>query len=342
MNSRVLLTTVSRVILFLTLAFCAAGALAERPAKIKLGTLAPKGTFYHRALQEMGEKWRHAQGNKARFIIYTDGSQGGEADTVRRMRIGQLNAALLSIVGLSKIDKSVTALQIMPMMFHSWEEVDYVREKLRPELEKRLLAKGFVALFWAEGGWVRFFAKKPAVYPEDFKDRKIFTWAGNNAQVNLMKTLGYRPVVLEVNDILPALQTGLINVVPTTVIHALAGQLDGPAPYMLDIKWVPIVGAAVITRKAWEAMTPQARKVLAAAADKVAGDIRARRETQEREAITAMQRRGLHVQHLTAEPLNEWRTLAAGVYPQIRGAMVPADIFDRVQQLLAEYRGTRQ
>ena len=64
-------------------------AAAEEPVRIRLGTIAPKGSSYHRALQEMGEKWRKAQGGTATFTVFTDGTQGGEEDTVRRMRVGR-------------------------------------------------------------------------------------------------------------------------------------------------------------------------------------------------------------------------------------------------------------
>ncbi len=87
-----------RLALLLLLALQMPSAGADE-VKIRLGTLAPRGTSWHRALLEMGEKWRAGQGAGATFIVYTDGSQGGEADMVRRMRVGQLNAALLSVVG---------------------------------------------------------------------------------------------------------------------------------------------------------------------------------------------------------------------------------------------------
>jgi TRAP-type C4-dicarboxylate transport system substrate-binding protein len=148
-------------------------ASAQEGVKIRLGTLAPKGSTYHRALQEMGEKWRQAQGPGSSFIVYTDGTQGGEADMVRRMRVGQLNAAMISVVGLMEIDRSVAALQYMPLVFRDWAEVDYVREKLRPDLEKRMLDKGFVVLFWGDVGWARYFSKEPALTPADFKDQDV-------------------------------------------------------------------------------------------------------------------------------------------------------------------------
>jgi len=133
-----------RVVAVVLLAAVAGGfapALAVDPVKVRLGTLAPKGSSYFRILQEVGESWRAVQGEGSTFVIYGDGSQGGEADMVRRMRVGQLNAALLSAVGLAEIDKSVIALQTMPMLFRNWDEVDYVRERVRQTLEARLAEK---------------------------------------------------------------------------------------------------------------------------------------------------------------------------------------------------------
>ena len=316
-------------------------AAAQDAVKIRLGTLAPRGTSWHRSLLEMGEKWRAAQGAGSAFIVYTDGSQGGEADMVRRMRVGQLNAALLSVVGLTEIDDSVAALQKMPMVFRSWDEVDYVREKLRPGLEKRFLDKGFVVLFWGDAGWVRFFSKEPALRPADYRRMKVFAWVGDNPQVDIMKALGYQPVVLEISDILPGLQTGMINMVPSTPFYALVGQFYGHAPYMLDMNWVPIVGAVVMTRKAWDAMSPSAQKALRQAADAGGAELRAISRRENEEAVEAMKKRGLKVQPLTPEIEAEWRAVAEQAYPLIRGRMVPAPLFDEVQQALREYRAAQ-
>ena len=82
------------------------------------------------------------------------------------------------------------------------------------KLEARLAQKGFVMLFWADAGWVRFFCRRAAVTPEDFKKQKIFAWSGDNKTLAMMKALGYQPVPLETADMLPGLQTGLVDVVP--------------------------------------------------------------------------------------------------------------------------------
>jgi TRAP-type C4-dicarboxylate transport system substrate-binding protein len=327
------------LIFALALIFATMPVEAQSP-RIKLGTIAPRGSAYHQVLIDMGENWRRAETPGASFIVFTDGSQGGEADIVRRMRIGQLNAALVSVIGLAEIDASAGALQKMPLMFRSWEEVDAAGQRVRPLLEKRFLDKGFVVLFWAEAGWVRFFSREPALRPADFKRLKMFAWAGDPEQINLMKAMGYQPVVLETADILPGLQTGLINTVPVTAAWALATQIDGAATHMLDIRWAPVVGAAVVTRSAWETLSPAGKEAMRQSAAKAAEQLRSQRASNDAAAVAAMQKRGLHVHALPPEVQAEWRQLAESVYPRIRGAMVPADAFDAVQGALADYRGT--
>ena len=338
MTSTRIRAAIATLLLAVAAGVYSAPADAQDPIKIRLGTLAPRGTAWHRSLLEMGQKWRAAQGSGAEFIVYAGGSQGGEADMVRRMRIGQLNAAMLSVVGLTEIDDSVAALQKMPMVFRSWNELDHVREKLRPTLEKRFLDKGFVVLCWGDAGWVRFFSKEPALRPADYRRMKVFAWAGDAPQADIMKTLGYQPVVLEVSDILPGLQTGMINMVPSTPFWALTLQFYNHASYMLEMDWAPMVGAVVVTRKVWDAMSPAGQQALRQAGEVAGAELRAVSRREQEESVAAMKKRGLRVQPVTPELDAEWRRAAEQIYPMIRGKMVPAEFFDEVQRLLREYR----
>ena len=62
-----------------------------------------------------------------------------------------------------------------------------------------------------------------------------------------------------------------------------------------------------------------------------------RRESDE--SVETMKKKwGLTVHPLTSELEQQWRTFAEGVYPQIRGTLVPADVFDEARRLVAEYR----
>ena len=322
----------------LLLAAILTGSAWAADKQLRIGTVAPKNSLYHRQLMELGEVWRNAQGGNAKYLVYADGSQGGEAELARRMRIGQLQGALLSVVGLREIEPSISALQSLPLLFKSWDEVDYVREKMRPAMEKKFLDKGFIVLAWGDAGWVRFFSKDPATRPDDFKKMKFFAWGSESEQQEIMKSLGYTPVPLETSDILPAIQTGMINVVPSTPYFALASQIYMTAPNMLEINWAPIVGALVVTSKAWGEMSPAVQAALRSASDKAGIQMRSKARQEVNEAVDAMAKRGLKINRPTAEQMHEWDQLAPKLYPRIRGVMVPADTFDEVFAHLKAFR----
>ena len=260
---------------------CSIHASAQTPTVVKLATIAPKGTSVHQELLRMAEEWRKASGGQVHVTIYSDGIQGGEAESVRRMRVKQLQATMLTVTGLAEIEASTSALQNMPMMFQSLAEVDYVQQRLTPEMERRFLDKGFVVLSWGDLGWVRYFSKDLLVYPADLKKMKVFTWAGDAYQADIMKALSYDPVPLETNDILTGLQTGLINALSVPPIVALAGQFDTRAKCMLEINWAPLVGGIVIDKKTWDSFPKDWRDAFRKAA-REAGD-----EIKERDGLKA-------------------------------------------------------
>jgi TRAP-type C4-dicarboxylate transport system substrate-binding protein len=315
---------------------------AEKAIRINLGTLAPRGSLYHQSLQAMAEAWRKTPGGGVRLVIYPDGTQGSEADMVRLMRVGSLQAGLLTAVGLSDIEPAVSGLQNIPMIFRSLEEFEQVTEKLRPTLEKRLADKGFVVLFWVDAGWVHYFSKEPIMTPDDLRRMKVFVWSGSPDQVNLMRRAGFNPVPLETSDILPGLQTGLINAAPLPPIFALAAQVDLRAPNMLNLNWAPLVGACVVKKENWDKIPENVRETLFAAATRAGKEIRANSHKESDDAVAAMQKRGLKVHDPSPEVIEQWRKEAEKSYPDIRGRIVPADIFDQVQQKVQEYRASTE
>ncbi|MFH1038437.1 MAG: TRAP transporter substrate-binding protein DctP [PVC group bacterium] len=308
--------------------------------RIKMTTLAPRGSSYYNSLQKMGDEWQKISVGAVKLIIYPGGIQGGEAAMVDRMRVGQSQAGMLTAVGLAEIEPAVRGLNSLPMIFNSLEEVDYVGRRLRPLLEDRLLKKGYVVLFWADAGWLRYFSKSPMITPDDLKKMKLFTWAGYPGQVDIMKSAGYNPVPLETGDILPGLQTGLIDVVPMPPFYALAQQIYTPAPHMLALDWAPLVGAAVVTREAWEEVPESLREKLLEAAAAAGDEIKAAGRRENDESVRTMEEKwGLKIHPVSPEVKELWRRSVEKVYPEIRGGIVPADTFDEVVRLLEEYRG---
>jgi TRAP-type transport system periplasmic protein len=314
---------------------------AKKPAAtqtIKLATLAPVGSSMERLLRELGSEWKKASGGAVTLDVYAGGSAGGEEEVVRKMRHGQIHAALLTAVGLSNIDPSVEALQSIPLMFRSLEEVDYIGEKLQPRIAKQLRERGYVVLFWADAGWVRFYSRDPVLRPDDLKKAKLFTWAGDDRALGIYKAAGFNAVPLETTEIVLGLKNRMITAVPAPSIVALTSQYYSDAGHMLDLGWAPLVGGLIIHEKEWNKLDPQTQRELAKSAYLIGQRMRKQNRQESEEAIAEMVKRGLKVHRVTPAIEAEWRAVAEKAYPQIRGPIVPAELFDEVSRLLDERR----
>jgi TRAP-type C4-dicarboxylate transport system substrate-binding protein len=304
---------------------------------IKLGTLAPEGSPWHSTLRDMAESWRTLSGGKIQVRIYAGGILGDEPDMVRKMNVGQLQAAALTGAGLKRIAQEVRALE-MPMMFASREELEYVRARIEPELNALLNDKGYRILTWGDAGWVYFFTESAVVHPDDLKSFRLFAWAGETAHIDAWKAAGYNPVPLPATEIHTALQTGLVNALITTPVAALSFQWFGMASHMTDLKWAPMVGAVVITSKGWKRIPEQIRPQLMTAARKEGARLQAQLPSFSAKAIDVMVQHGLKVHAVGPEISREWEKRARAGYPMLMGRMVPAEMVARVERLRDEFR----
>ena len=327
-------------ILAVALALCALSfaAVAGDRKPVRLATLAPKGSSLHKLLLGLKEKLRGAPEGGINLVVYSDGTMGGEAEVVSKMRVGQLQAGLLTATGLSQIDDSISALQNMPLVYRDLEEVALVRKKLAPLIQKRFEDKGFILLFVGDIGFVRYFSKQPIRTPDDLKKAKLFTLPGNVEQVDLMKSLGLNPQPLEPTDILPALQTGLVDCVPMIPFYAQIGQFYKPAPYMLDLDWAPLVGGCVVSKQVFDSFPAALQSAVREMASATGEEVLTRNRVEGQESIQAMIASGLKAITPSAQEVQAWRDFLAPVYPKMRGGLVPAELYDLVMETLREHR----
>ncbi len=91
----------SQLTLVALLAAALSCAAAEPALKLRVATVAPRGSSFHQRFQAMGEEWKSAPGGGVMLDIYP-GTQGGEPTIVRRMnpRVAQLDGAMLTGLGI--------------------------------------------------------------------------------------------------------------------------------------------------------------------------------------------------------------------------------------------------
>jgi TRAP-type C4-dicarboxylate transport system substrate-binding protein len=312
-----------------------------KKVKIKLGTLAPEGSPWHNGLLRLSQRWKKLSNDQVEIKIYPGGVLGDEGDMVRKMRVGQLHAGTMTGVGLSVISRATYAMQT-PMLFQSFEELDYVRTKMAPLLQQELEANGVVVIGWGDAGWAHFFSKTPSSTVDDFRKMKTFVWAGDPAAELAWKAARFSVVPMSSTDVMSGLQTGLIESFCTTPLFALTSQWFTYAKNMTAVKWTPLNGATVITKEKWDELKevgdPEA--FMKAAEEEVAKTNLEVRTLGEK-SVKAMTDRGLVVHEPTPEELAEWQKAAEAAYPTLREKVIPSKFFDEAQRLVNEYRAKK-
>ena len=301
---------------------------------IKLATLVPEGSIWDKNIKQMADEWKQATDGRVMVTVYAGGSQGDEPTVLRKMRLDALQAAAFTAVGLGSIDSAFNVFDI-PFFFESYDELNYVTQQLTPTIRKRIDPKGFVLLNWGHGGWAQVFTKKPVQTVDDLKKIKLYTSAGNDRMVQWFKANGFEPRAMAMTDIMTGLTTGMIEGLPTPPLAALLFQWYRQTPYMLELGLAPIVGANVITKKAWNAIPEPDRVKLTAAAEGVEQRLQADIPKQDAAAVAEMTKRGLTVTKATGP---EWRTQIDGLAKTMRGEMVPPEIFDAALKARNEFR----
>ncbi len=315
----------------------ASTASAQQRVLVKMATLVPDGSSWHGVLEETAAKWEQLSGGRVKVNLYAGGVAGDDPDVVRKMRLGTLQAGVLTAVGVAEIDKAVYALGV-PLMYDSYDEVYAVLEKMRPRLERDLEAKGFIVLNWADGGWVHFFSKKPVAVPDDLRKLKLFTWAGDAQAVEVWKAAGFNPVPLPSTEIMTSLQTGLVEALGVPPQVSVIAQYFQHAPNMTRLRWQLLLGATLINKATWEKIPADLRPALMQASREAGGKLQVEIRKGEERDVAAMQKRGLNVVPVGAPQRAEWQKLVAAIFPKVRGPIVPADAFDEALRYRDEYR----
>lgn len=323
----------------LLLSLAPEGSFAQRRRvnRIKLGTAAPKNSVYHEALLQVRQKWREVSGGSVDLTIYPGGVAGDEVTMLQKMRAGQLHAALISGTGMSRLEEGISALQV-PLMFDSFEEFDFVRSQLTPKLEERLQAKGYKVLGWGDAGWAYFFAVERFRTPADVRGMKLYTSKGDDEMLRLYGEFGFRAVPLDLTELQANLETGLVEIFAVPPLVAAGYQWFGSAPNMLDLRFLPIVGALLIDDGVWQALPTDQRAAMQQAALAAVEEVEAAVREQELEAIEEMRKHGLTVIEADSALQAEWRREVEKFYPALRGRYAPADLMDEALRLRNSFR----
>jgi TRAP-type C4-dicarboxylate transport system substrate-binding protein len=319
--------------LLLPAALCAAPAGA---LTLKIATVAPAGSPWVDSLRRLAAEWDRLSGGTVKLKIYAGGIVGEEPDMIRKLRIGQLQGAALSQLGLGLLEPGVLALSV-PFLIQEEGELDYVLERIRPYFESKLAAQGYRLLNLSKAGWVRFFGREPLIYPEDLRRLKLGVPAGDAEFVNTWRRMGFDAFSLPFADLLAGLQAGMIDAFYAPPLVAATFQWFGPARHMTELPIAPVVAAVIITSSSVERIPARLRPSLLETFQRLEIELNREMESLEAQALSAMKAKGLKIHTVPPQAAEQWKRVGRQGVQVVLGKSLPEESYRLVVDLLAEY-----
>jgi len=222
-------------------------ATAEPTHQLRIATLAPRQSELGRAFQQLRKELKEITDGQVNLKMYAGGVAGDEMTVVRKMRVGQLDGALLTSTGLGALVPQVLVLQA-PGLITSYPALDDVREKLGPDLVALFDKAGYELISWGDSGQVRIFSKHKIQHPNDLRNVRPWVWRGSPTMKAFIEAAGANGVTMGLPEVFSALQTGMVDTVIASSIGVLAFQWHTKLKTMTKPGGGIVVGAYVIKK----------------------------------------------------------------------------------------------
>ena len=324
-----------RILLVAVLALCCTAS--GTALTIKLGSVAPANTPWDLALRGLAADWARISDGEIEVKIFPGGIAGNETDMIRKMRIGQLQAAAMTAISFNNIYPGVLAIA-QPMLVRTDEEMRNILEEMTPFFNAQFEERGFVPLMWAPIGWVKFFAREPVRTADDLRRLKLWVGSASPAVLRAWQQAGFNPVALPLSEVTTGLQSGMIDAVASSPTGAASFQWFGIVPHMTDLRFTPLFGAVMISKRAWQRIPAELRPRLLRAATLAAQRVSEGAYEMDDLAVHVMKAHGLQVHAATAALEHEFQDVIARYFGELIGDEIDPVAYELVIEKVAAYR----
>jgi TRAP-type C4-dicarboxylate transport system substrate-binding protein len=324
----------------LALLFATGPALAAT-VQLKIATIAPENSSWMKSMRAGGEEIEARTDGRVELKFYGGGVMGSDAKVLRKMRIGQLHGAAFTPSALHERYPDLN-LYGLPLVFESTEEVAFVRERLDEKLLAGLEDAGLVGFGLTTGGFAKLMSSRPVQDYDDLKGRKVWVPEGDKITYEAMKALDLSPVVLPITDVLTGLQTGLIEVIGTPPVGAVALQWYTKVDYVTDAPLVYTYAVLVVEKKAFDRIDAADQAIVSEVMGRIYDDFDRQNLIDNVGALDAMVANGIEVVEPADGVLDAWRGRIAELNDQlVADGALSSELWEELQALLVEYRGGR-
>jgi len=275
----------------------------------KIATISPDGLSWMKKLRVGVKEIENQTEGRVKFKIYPGGVMGDDYVVLRKMRIGQLHGGAFAAGSLTRFYPDLQIYNL-PLQFQSFDEVDYIRERMDQRIIDGLKRGGLSSFALTETGFAYLLSKDPVIGVEALGKLKAWVPQGDPISAALIESFGISPIPLVITDVLAGLQTGLINAILVPPIVAIALQWHNHVKYMMDMPIIYIYSLMVMDTKVFSGISQPDREIVLEVMNRLFNEVDADNRKDSRKAYNALVTQGIKVTSPGPKEIPAWQAMA--------------------------------
>jgi tripartite ATP-independent transporter DctP family solute receptor len=234
-------------------------AAAQQKMVLKSTDVHPLGYPTVEAVVRMGKKLEQATNGRLSVQMFPSMQLGGEKEMIEQAQVGALAMARISAGPMGPIVPEINVFNL-PFMFRDAAHMQKVVDgPIGEELLKKLSehpTSNLIGIAWMTGGTRNVYSKKPVRGMDDLKGQKI-RMMGNPVFVDTMNSLGGNGVAMGYDQLINALQTGVVDGAENNYPSYATGQHYRYAKYYTLTEHLIIPEILVFSKKTWSTLSKE-------------------------------------------------------------------------------------
>src|SRR5947207_2612292 len=273
-------------------------AFAQQKLVLKATDVHPLGYPTVEAVVAMGKKLEAASGGRISIQMYPSMQLGGEKEMIEQAQVGALAIARISVGPMGPLVPELNVFNL-PFMFRNDAHMEKVIDgPIGDELLKKLSdhpTAGLIGLCWMNAGTRNVYnSKKPIRSIDDLKGLKI-RMMGNPVFVDTMNALGGNGVAMGFDQLVSAMQTGVVDGAENNYPTYATGQHYRYAKYYSLTGHLMIPEILIFSKKTWQTLSKDDQALIARFAKEAQLDERQRWYEMEEKSVKQIEAAGVEI-----------------------------------------------
>jgi tripartite ATP-independent transporter DctP family solute receptor len=275
-----------------------APAIAQQKLVLKATDVHPLGYPTVEAVVRMGKKLEAATNGRLSIQMYPSMQLGGEKEMIEQAQIGALAFARISVGPMGPVVPELNVFNL-PFMFRDTAHMEAVIDgPIGDEMLKKLSDSpnaNLIGICWMNAGTRNVYnSKKPIRTIDDLKGLKI-RMMGNPVFVDSMNALGGNGVAMGFDQLIGAMQTGVVDGAENNFPSYASGQHYRYAKHFSQTEHLMIPEILVFSKKTWESLSAEDRALITKLGKEAQKEQRQLWYEAEKTAIKQMQDNGVEI-----------------------------------------------